>query len=47
MNSGDIPHSVVFILKGDIYYGNRDGKYQFFTLSSGSFFGEEYILFGE
>ena len=35
-----IPSSVNLILKGEVIYGSEDGKYHFFKLSSGSFFGE-------
>ncbi len=47
MRRGEVPEAVVFILRGEVYYGSGDCKYQFFTLSNGSFFGEEYIVFGE
>ncbi len=45
MSKGEIPKSVVFVLKGSLQLCNASGSKKYMRIGKGSFFGEGYVLF--
>jgi len=46
MRSGDIPEKVYFIIQGEAYASNKSGRYIYFKLPKGSYFGVSHLLAG-
>lgn len=45
-NKSDIPDSIYFIIKGDVYFTNESGTFHYFKLGAGSYFGDISALLG-
>lgn len=46
MEAGEIPQKVYFIIQGEAYASNSTGRYIYFKLPKGSYFGSSHLLAG-
>lgn len=42
-----IPKKIYFVVEGEAYASNSTGRYLYFKLPDGSYFGETHVLIGK
>lgn len=46
LKDGDVPERIFFIVGGEAYASNSTGRYTYFKLPEGSYFGDTHVLTG-